>query len=610
MGTTQTVSQRRASDWIPLNSAERYDSYEGWKAGMKEQRAVQEQAITENPAMGQAATAQQMEQWWNELSARQQSVASPQGNHVPAGTSGADEYLLSHQGYAIVQAAKSEYADAQQRYNQAVATGDTTSAAVYQQAMNDAHLKAEQIRQGAGYSGGVDGSMYMTGWGDRAGADNGSGSGASSHNVGVVNWKQVLEQWKKSALEQHNNTIDQEVQRAVTALERVLADAQPQFREQVEGVARDELQALDNSALYAEARGDRGGIGRSQYNEIQAQAAENRLAVQQAQTRLATDSDRQIEDLRARGEFEKADKALTIAQSYLTQLVSMEQWAAELQLSREQFQESIRQWEAQYQLSIRQFLKDQELSYAQLTGTLYDGTPTMSMQQLHKSQELDYAKLTGTLYDGTPTLSMQQLRNSQELDYAKLLGYLSDGTPTLAATQHQQEQLSKMGYALLESGIQPGTDQLAAMGMTEQQAQAYLKAQQKAAAPKSSGSSGSTRKTSINGAKDVYQLLQKAGYSVWSDERQVKAYLTGLGITNAATYTDGFFSWAAEQPITSLDQLGETARSVAGLMTDDFYPDSVKQNEVERKLDQMEITEAEADYLRSIIKQGGILNKQ
>lgn len=158
----------------------------------------------------------------------------------------------------------------------------------------------------------------------------------------------LLNKWQKAAGQQATGQIDYAVNKGVTELERALADAQPMFKEQAEAVARDEMQALDNSALYAEARGDKGGIGQSQYNEIQSAAAQNRLAVQQAQTKLATDTARQIADLRAQGEFEKADKLLEITQNYLSQLMSLEQWAAEFGLSVEQFQANLDKWQQEF----------------------------------------------------------------------------------------------------------------------------------------------------------------------------------------------------------------------------------------------------------------------
>lgn len=197
--------------------------------------------------------------------------------------------------------------------------------------------------------------VQMEETGGTAGAQRPIPGGTAVPAGGSSDLTSLLEAWKKAAAEQSNGQIDYAVSQAITELERALADAQGQFKEQAESVALDERQALDNSALYAEMRGDKGGIGQSQYNEIQAAAAQNRLAVQQAQTKLATDTSRQIADLRAQGEFEKADKLLEITQTYLSQLISLEQWQAEFGLSQQQFQASLQQWQAEYDLAMREF---------------------------------------------------------------------------------------------------------------------------------------------------------------------------------------------------------------------------------------------------------------
>lgn len=89
----------------------------------------------------------------------------------------------------------------------------------------------------------------------------------------------------------------------------------------------------------------------AQYNAIQNTAAENRLAVNEAQTEMAAQTQRQITQLRAQGELEKADKLLEISQSYLKQLISLEQWAAEYNLSAAKFQQTVREWENEFALS-------------------------------------------------------------------------------------------------------------------------------------------------------------------------------------------------------------------------------------------------------------------
>lgn len=267
--------------------------------------------------------------------------------YIQEGTASADENFMSREDYALVQNYKKQWADANAR-------GDAAAAQM-------AHAAAEAIRAKYGYSGDTktrtDGGGYTTlqkqttqpaqpSSGAPAGGMSGSGAGDLTS---------LLEEWKKAAAEQANGQIDYAVAQAITQLERALEDSKAQYKEQAESVARDEMQALDNSALYAEMRGDKGGIGQSQYNEIQSAAAQNRLTVQQAQTKLATDTARQIADLRAQGEFEKADKLLEITQTYLSQLINLEQWAAEFGLSRAQFEASLEQWQAEYDMAMKEF---------------------------------------------------------------------------------------------------------------------------------------------------------------------------------------------------------------------------------------------------------------
>ena len=142
------------------------------------------------------------------------------------------------------------------------------------------------------------------------------------------------------------------------------------------------MQALDNSTLYAEARGDKGGIGQSQYNEIQAAAAQNRLAVQQQQTKLSTDTARQIADLRAQGEFEKADKLLEITQQYLSQLMNLEQWAAEFGLSYQQFQAALEQFDLEFELKKEQLRFDKGQYANSLALTNKNQTADLALQLL------------------------------------------------------------------------------------------------------------------------------------------------------------------------------------------------------------------------------------
>lgn len=202
------------------------------------------------------------------------------------------------------------------------------------------------------------GSLLQT---NPAGADRGSGkllgfSGGTSRASSEEASTGSLELWKQNAMAQAAAAADHAVDMAVQALLQTQAEAEAQYQTRRDQIAKEELQALDNSALYAETRGDRGGIGKSQYDRIHAQADANRQAVSDAQLQLATDTAQQITKLRAEGEFEKADEMMEISQTYLLKLLELEQWAAEYSLDRAKFEESIRRWEKEYQLSLARAL--------------------------------------------------------------------------------------------------------------------------------------------------------------------------------------------------------------------------------------------------------------
>ncbi len=182
--------------------------------------------------------------------------------------------------------------------------------------------------------------------------------------------KAILDQWFETSRDQSNQQIDYATDKGVNELNRAMEDAAPKFQTQRNQNATDEARALDNAALYAEARGDRGGIGQSQYNEIQSAALQNRQAINSAQTKLSTDTARQIADLRAQGEFEKADNLLKLTQQKLSQLMSLEQWGAQYAMSQEQMRQSLEQWQKEY-----------DLNKANVTGYFTDGTPTRAASE-------------------------------------------------------------------------------------------------------------------------------------------------------------------------------------------------------------------------------------
>ena len=98
------------------------------------------------------------------------------------GGAGADSTLMTDEDYAAVQYEKARYADAQSKYQQALAAGNTELASQYKAVMDEAHQNAERIRLRYNYQGGADGSQYLTAGelGVATGSGNGNGSGYGS----------------------------------------------------------------------------------------------------------------------------------------------------------------------------------------------------------------------------------------------------------------------------------------------------------------------------------------------------------------------------------------------------------------------------------------------
>lgn len=220
-----------------------------------------------------------------------------------------------------------------------------------------------------------------------------------------------LDQWRQSAEEQAQKKVDFATQQGVTELERAQEDAQQQFQTQRNQVDIDEAKALSNQALYSESRGDKGGIGASQYAAIQNTAAKNRLTVNQSQTKLATDTARQISDLRAQGEFQKADSLLEISQTYLTQLMQLQQWALSYNMSVDDFNNEVDRWKANYEMQV-----------SEITGT-FRGQQTFAAKKAEESKLADAgaALLDAGIMPSSAQLSAMGMTKSQAQNYVNAI---------------------------------------------------------------------------------------------------------------------------------------------------------------------------------------------
>lgn len=108
----------------------------------------------------------------------------------------------------------------------------------------------------------------------------------------------------------------------------------------------------DASALYSELRGDKGGIGKAQYDSINNLAVKNQAEINRAQTELVRNAAVEISRLQAEGEYEKAEKLLDVAQERLSALLEMTKWQAEYAADEQELQAKLSQWQAEYELSV------------------------------------------------------------------------------------------------------------------------------------------------------------------------------------------------------------------------------------------------------------------
>lgn len=81
-----------------------------------------------------------------------------------------------------------------------------------------------------------------------------------------------------------------------------------------------------------------------------------REAEKSAQEALIRDTNRHVSSLRESHEYEKADEVLALAQKYLSQLMSMEQWAIEYRLSEVQFNACVKQWRDEFYLKLQEIV--------------------------------------------------------------------------------------------------------------------------------------------------------------------------------------------------------------------------------------------------------------
>ena len=205
-----------------------------------------------------------------------------------------------------------------------------------------------------------------------------------------------LQGLSNNQLQRAYNQIDYATNQGITEYQRALEDALPTYAAQRGQADLEGQKNAKNAALYAEQRGDRGGIGAAQYNAAQIARANQLNQINTAQNKAALDTSRAIADLRSKGEFEKADKLMEVTNNYLSQLMDARKWVQNYNMQY-----------AQYDLQLRNAEQDYINNWAELTGRLPDGSNTLAANYQQAQLGLQYAPYTGYL-NGSPTVQFQQ----------------------------------------------------------------------------------------------------------------------------------------------------------------------------------------------------------
>lgn len=126
-------------------------------------------------------------------------------------------------------------------------------------------------------------------------------------------YREEIEKQYAAMTEQQGAASDEAVKRAEENLAHMQELANASTQRELGNVQRDQRDATALRDGIEAANGNRRGIGHSQYDAIENTGDQQRAAILAQQRRLETDTARQVADLRAKGDYAKADAALQSA---------------------------------------------------------------------------------------------------------------------------------------------------------------------------------------------------------------------------------------------------------------------------------------------------------
>ncbi len=179
-----------------------------------------------------------------------------------------------------------------------------------------------------------------------------------------------LERQYAEAEKRVSASVDAATRAAVEREEENIRQRERELDAERDRIEIEGAQARDASALYSELRGDRGGVGRAQYDSVMNETAREKAQLARARLELAASAARNIASLQAEGEYEKAEKLMKLAQEKLSEVTKERRWTAEFNSGQLELSAKLNQWLAGF-----------EADAVKLTGRQPDGELTLEAKR-------------------------------------------------------------------------------------------------------------------------------------------------------------------------------------------------------------------------------------
>jgi hypothetical protein len=186
---------------------------------------------------------------------------------------------------------------------------------------------------------------------------------------------------------QQQNSIGYQTEKNIDRSVRSYEDAAGDYQSQNQSLTANMYSSMDNQALMSRANGQYGGMAAAQVGAVQNsyQLQRQQLALQQQ--KLATDTLREVEDLRTQGEYDQADALLKANQQRFQALYEDAVRVDENRYANDQWQTTMDREDAEIQRQQEQT----ERSYLQQLGQLFLSAGAMPSKAMLEAMGLDQA---------------------------------------------------------------------------------------------------------------------------------------------------------------------------------------------------------------------------